>query len=256
MSREGADLFLALNHVADCGLSLLAINVTATFVHNEPTSLVVLQEMKLPQALYDALEKSTKPSFEVLSATCNAISAMCLNQAGMDLTLSRPQVIKHLVECSANPAYREILKERDNAVFIGGALDELARHHTPLKQLVMDASIAMLNRLIETGETAYSKGITAPGDYKLVLSKEPESEVVDKAEDAPGSTAEAPATLDADASDKMEVEAALVPQVKAKPVIDLKDAEKNFDACVEVACQVSQRCDLVQSISKTDVRRL
>jgi E3 ubiquitin-protein ligase HUWE1 len=34
-----------------------AINVMAAFVHNEPTSLSVLQELGLPQALYDELER-------------------------------------------------------------------------------------------------------------------------------------------------------------------------------------------------------
>lgn len=42
-----------------------AINITATFVHNEPTSLPIIQEMKLPEAMYDALENNKYPSYEV-----------------------------------------------------------------------------------------------------------------------------------------------------------------------------------------------
>lgn len=37
----------------------------ATFVHNEPTSLSVLQEAKLPEAFYDAIEEDVEPSAEV-----------------------------------------------------------------------------------------------------------------------------------------------------------------------------------------------
>lgn len=44
---------------------LLAINITATFVHNEPTSLAVIQDLELPQALYDAVEANEHPSFDV-----------------------------------------------------------------------------------------------------------------------------------------------------------------------------------------------
>lgn len=44
---------------------LLAIHVMATFVHNEPTSLGVLQEAQLPEAFYRAVESNIEPSIEV-----------------------------------------------------------------------------------------------------------------------------------------------------------------------------------------------
>jgi E3 ubiquitin-protein ligase HUWE1 len=37
----------------------------ATFVHNEPTSLTVLQEQKLPEAFYDAIEEDIEPNGDV-----------------------------------------------------------------------------------------------------------------------------------------------------------------------------------------------
>lgn len=43
----------------------LAIHVMSTFVHNEPTSLTILQEVKLPEAFYDAIEDNIEPSIEV-----------------------------------------------------------------------------------------------------------------------------------------------------------------------------------------------
>lgn len=42
-----------------------AIHVMSTFVHNEPTSLAILQEAKLPEVFYDAIEESIEPSLEV-----------------------------------------------------------------------------------------------------------------------------------------------------------------------------------------------
>lgn len=42
-----------------------AINTMATFVHNEPTSLAILQEMQLPQTLYAQLEKEVPSSSDV-----------------------------------------------------------------------------------------------------------------------------------------------------------------------------------------------
>lgn len=42
-----------------------AINIVATFVHNEPTSLTAIQEAKLPETIYSTLEAGIEPSFEV-----------------------------------------------------------------------------------------------------------------------------------------------------------------------------------------------
>lgn len=44
-----------------------AINIVATFVHNEPTSLTAIQEAKLPETIYGTLEAGIEPSFEVCS---------------------------------------------------------------------------------------------------------------------------------------------------------------------------------------------
>lgn len=45
--------------------NVTAINTMATFVHNEPTSLAILQEMQLPQTLYAQLEKEVPSSSDV-----------------------------------------------------------------------------------------------------------------------------------------------------------------------------------------------
>jgi E3 ubiquitin-protein ligase HUWE1 len=43
----------------------LAINILATFVHNEPTSLTVIQEAGVPEAFYRAVEAGLEPVIEV-----------------------------------------------------------------------------------------------------------------------------------------------------------------------------------------------
>jgi E3 ubiquitin-protein ligase HUWE1 len=37
----------------------------ATFVHNEPTSLTIIQEIGLPEAFYKVVESGVEPAFEV-----------------------------------------------------------------------------------------------------------------------------------------------------------------------------------------------
>lgn len=43
----------------------IAINLMSVFVHNEPSTLTVLQEMHLPAVFYDAIEAGIEPALEV-----------------------------------------------------------------------------------------------------------------------------------------------------------------------------------------------
>lgn len=106
---------------------------------------------------------------QVISTIPYALGALCLNQAGMDFVLSRPQLIRLLVNSPTNPAYRDVLKERDNAAYLGSSLDELARHHTPLKAVLHEALFDMLRALAKMGQKARWAGLDKVADYKLIL---------------------------------------------------------------------------------------
>lgn len=57
----------------------LAINIMLTFVHNEPTSLGILQEGKVPDTFYDAVQEGDiEPSLDVCSISANAINVTLL----------------------------------------------------------------------------------------------------------------------------------------------------------------------------------
>ena len=43
----------------------IAINIMATFIHNEPTSLAIIQEAGLPDVFYRAIEIGLEPAIEV-----------------------------------------------------------------------------------------------------------------------------------------------------------------------------------------------
>ena len=49
----------------------LAINIMATFVHNEPTCLPVIQEAGLPEAFYGVVENGLEPVIEVHQHSLN-----------------------------------------------------------------------------------------------------------------------------------------------------------------------------------------
>ena len=44
---------------------MAAINIMATFVHNEPTCLGVIQEAGLPEVLFNVIEAGLEPVIEV-----------------------------------------------------------------------------------------------------------------------------------------------------------------------------------------------
>ncbi|OCF44407.1 hypothetical protein I317_01667 [Kwoniella heveanensis CBS 569] len=131
----------------------LAINTMATFVHNEPTSLSILQELRLPQTLFTELEKGLPPSYEVIGTISNAIGAVCLNQAGLDFITSHPGIITSLVNVVSYPTHETAFGDRENPKYIGASLDELSRHHPLLRPIIMKAVIDMLQRVIKDAET-------------------------------------------------------------------------------------------------------
>lgn len=145
----------------------LAINVMATFVHNEPTSLGIIQEAGLPEAFYKAIEAGVEPSIEVLQAIPNALGALCLNDVGQAQLARRPSIIPGILSVFTSERHLKVLLDKENSVLIGTALDELIRHHPSLRTAVFDALKATITKIEELG-SAYE----VPGDllhwYRLV----------------------------------------------------------------------------------------
>ena len=130
----------------------LAIGITSTFVHNEPTSLAILQEAKIPEVLFDAIEADIEAHWDVIYAIPNAIGAICLNQAGLDLFNSR-QLIPELFSLFTSERHSKVFQDRDNANMFGAAIDELMRHQPSLKPLVMESIMRSLDAIDQMGRT-------------------------------------------------------------------------------------------------------
>ncbi|KAF9460708.1 hypothetical protein BDZ94DRAFT_1323842 [Collybia nuda] len=130
----------------------LAINIMATFVHNEPTSLAIIQEAGLPEAFYKTIESGLDPVIEVLQAIPNALGALCLNDVGQAQLARRPSIIPGLLSVFTSERHLKILLDRENAVLIGTAIDELIRHHPSLKAPVFDALKVTISKIEELGK--------------------------------------------------------------------------------------------------------
>ncbi|KAG6336038.1 hypothetical protein ID866_3054 [Astraeus odoratus] len=129
----------------------LAMNIMATFVHNEPTCLPTIQEAGLPQVFYQAIESGLEPVIEVIQAIPNAIGALCLNQAGQDQLAARPSIIPGIFSIFTSERHLKILRDKENAVLIGTSIDELIRHHPSLKAPVFDAVKSTLCKIEDMG---------------------------------------------------------------------------------------------------------
>ncbi|GAA6003447.1 E3 ubiquitin-protein ligase TOM1 [Rhodotorula paludigena] len=189
----------------------LITNIAATFVHNEPTSLATLQEHKVPDAFYDSLVQGIPASNDVLQAIPNAVGAFCLNAAGLTQFTERNLVPKYFA-IFTSPDHFELLRDRDSAVVIGSAIDELVRHHPTLRETVMGAIMRVFEDLKAwgdkfvppEGEQGYAL-VAAPAD-KGKASAEGGADVhMQEGEGAQASTtttAAAPATAAAAQDDK------------------------------------------------------
>ncbi|PBK91673.1 hypothetical protein ARMGADRAFT_968529 [Armillaria gallica] len=145
----------------------IAINIMATFVHNEPTSLAVIQEAGLPEAFYKAIELGVEPAIEVIQAIPNAIGALCLNEVGQAQLTERPSIIPSVFSIFTSDRHLKVLLEKENAVLIGTAIDELVRHHPILKGPVFDSLRATLSKIEDLGN-AFEPPEEAKQWYKLL----------------------------------------------------------------------------------------
>ncbi|PWY99341.1 hypothetical protein BCV70DRAFT_162691 [Testicularia cyperi] len=129
----------------------LTINIMATFIHNEPTSLGILQEAKMPEAFFNCIESDVEANFDVILAIPNAVGAICLNQAGLDLFNSRPVILK-LFSLFTSERHSKVLQDRDNASMFGAAIDELVRHQPSIKTSVINSVMSCLDDIHSNGK--------------------------------------------------------------------------------------------------------
>ncbi|KAF9268895.1 hypothetical protein L218DRAFT_977318 [Marasmius fiardii PR-910] len=153
----------------------IAINIMSTFVHNEPTSLTVIQEAGMPETFYKSLELGLEPAIEVIQAVPNAIGALCLNEVGQAQLSARPSIIPAIFSIFTSDRHLKILLEKENAVLIGTAIDELIRHHPTLKAPVFDALKSTMNKIEDLGN-AYEPPEEIRHWYQLIPVPETQDE--------------------------------------------------------------------------------
>ncbi|KAJ2766639.1 E3 ubiquitin-protein ligase tom1, partial [Coemansia nantahalensis] len=147
----------------------LAISISAMLVHNEPTSLPIIQEARVPEAMLEALEQHVPYSSDVIMYIPAALGAFCLNEAGLE-QVRKSTVIRRALEAFSDPDFIRVLQEGDTTGSFGASLDEFIRHFPAVKDEVMDEIIAMLKRVLEMGAADSPLVALNPGNTFLLRS--------------------------------------------------------------------------------------
>ena len=88
---------------------------------------------------------------QVIQSIPNAIGALCLNESGQAQLKKRPSIIPAIFSIFTSERHLKVLIDKENAVIIGTAVDELIRHHPSLKIPVFDSLQATLSRIEDLG---------------------------------------------------------------------------------------------------------
>lgn len=124
-----------------------AINTMTSFIHNEPTSLAILQEASIPQALLASLSKEIPASTDVVTSIPGAFGAICLNAPGLEM-MTKDFPMKKLFDIFTSIPHVRAFQESDINSNIGVSMDELVRHQPTLKPSVMEEISTMLNAVL------------------------------------------------------------------------------------------------------------
>lgn len=165
------------------------------------------------------------------------MGALCLNQTGQDQLAARPNIIPGLLSIFTSERHQRVLQEKENAVLIGTAIEELIRHHPSLKNAVYQAIKTTMGTIEGLG-----KAFVVPEDLKSWYIMQPVA--------SPAPVSAEPSDVDV-AMDPVEPEAVtqVAPTpVNLPPVRDPLDAEDDdikihgnlVTSYIDVFCKVRQ----------------
>lgn len=123
-----------------------AVSIVASYIHNEPTSLSILQESNVPQALIRRLKVGIPPTAELLVKLPYAFSAVCLNASGEAL-FAQVDPVRTLCDLFLQPEMLRPLRSRSTASALGTAMDEFIRHHPSHRPTVIRNIVQTLNSM-------------------------------------------------------------------------------------------------------------
>ncbi|KAI7900225.1 uncharacterized protein BX663DRAFT_554130 [Cokeromyces recurvatus] len=146
----------------------LAFTVMSTFIHNEPTSLTVLQELGLPQVFLKTFLLYDESSIEVLTAGIHAFGAICLNSSGLEM-FHEIDPLPHFFQLLTSKSFVKSINDMGSMSVLGTTMDELIRHHPSLKTRAFECTNKLLLQVIEMGNS--EEGKPSDNSHKLTFER-------------------------------------------------------------------------------------
>ena len=136
-----------LTHPHVFGPLILAATIDSVFfiIHNEPTAFSILNEAKVIDTILDNYERLFLPSGPLLLILPEVLGAICLNNEGLN-KVKEKKLIQIFFKSFYNLDNAKELVRTELSTNIGCSLDELGRHYTSLKPIILQ----QLQKLIES----------------------------------------------------------------------------------------------------------
>lgn len=139
-----------LTHPHVFGPSILAATIDSVFfiIHNEPTAFSILNEAKVIDTILDNYESLFLPSGPLLQILPEVLGAICLNNEGLNKVKDK-KLIQVFFKSFYNLNNAKELVRTELSTNLGCSLDELGRHYTSLKPIILQQLLELIENMSE-----------------------------------------------------------------------------------------------------------
>lgn len=132
------------------GPAILSATVDAVFyiIHNEPTAFSILNEANVIDTILDNYDNLFIPSSDLLVSLPEVLGAICLNKEGLDKIIKQETISKYFKSFYVLENAKQLVRS-DMSTNLGCCFDELGRHYSSLKPIIMREVVALLQNLFK-----------------------------------------------------------------------------------------------------------
>ncbi|CAK9440605.1 uncharacterized protein LODBEIA_P46400 [Lodderomyces beijingensis] len=137
-----------VTHPSMFGPQILASTIDSVFyiIHNEPTAFSILNEASVIDTILDNYESLFLPSSQLIMSLAEVLGAISLNNAGLKKVIDK-QSIPIFYKSFYNLKIAKVLVESDDATNLGCSFDELGRHYSSLKPIILQQTIELVEKM-------------------------------------------------------------------------------------------------------------
>ncbi|TID30437.1 hypothetical protein CANINC_000948 [Pichia inconspicua] len=123
-----------------------SVRIITTVINNEPTAYSILKEAAVIDTFLDNFESFLLPDCDLILELPDAINAISLNNGGL-ASVKEKLIIPKLFSIFSHIDICKQLVVVENVMSLGHAIDELARHHPALKDVVHEQILKLINEI-------------------------------------------------------------------------------------------------------------